>query len=136
MFGNDSFNKFFDLNHDGHMDPLERGFQWSVISGAIEEEEERDVSGFDDDLDVDFDDEFDDDDDEISFSDAVDIALDENPYVDHYAEYENGWFFIDSTEMDSISNPGFAVSKEDGEIFYGILARDFLEGGIIDEGDL
>lgn len=66
---------------------------------------------------------------------AVQIAKKTDATVNHYSEYQNGYFFINRSEMGNISDPGFAVAKKDGKVHFGFAAHEFLEGDPIREGD-
>lgn len=72
---------------------------------------------------------------EIGFYKALQIAKQTDGSVNHFNEYKNGYFFINDSEMESISDPGFAVAKKDGKVYHGIAAHEFLEGEIIKEGN-
>ena len=69
-------------------------------------------------------------DEQLTLAEACRIAKAIDPEIDHYSEYENGFHFIRSSEMYDISDPGFAVSKEDGKVYYGFDAHMFLKGDI------
>ena len=66
---------------------------------------------------------------------AQEIARVWDERADHYIEYENGFHFISNKEIFSLSGPGFAVSKKDGGIFPGYVAKVFLRGEILSEGN-
>lgn len=71
----------------------------------------------------------------LYFEKAKRIALQIDPKVDQYTEYVNGYHFIQKCKMRDISDPGFAVSKSDSKVYYGIGAHQFLQGEIIQKGD-
>lgn len=55
------FERSFDLNHDGTLDPLEKGFEFTVIEDIMNDDEDNDdlfSSDLDDEFDTDFDDDF------------------------------------------------------------------------------
>lgn len=55
------FERSFDLNHDGTLDPLEKGLEFTVIEGIMNDDEDNDdlfSSDSDDEFDTDFDDDF------------------------------------------------------------------------------
>lgn len=55
------FERFFDLNHDGTLDPLEKGLEFTVIEDIMNNDEDNDdlfSSDLDDEFDTDFDDDF------------------------------------------------------------------------------
>lgn len=72
---------------------------------------------------------------EINFAKAVQIAKKTDTAVNHYSEYKNGYFFINRSEMEDISDPGFAVAKKDGKVYCGFAAHEFLDGDMVGEGD-
>ena len=72
---------------------------------------------------------------EIDFAKAVQIAKETDTAVNHYSEYKNGYFFINRSEMEDISDPGFAVAKKDGKVYFGLAAHEFLDGDMVREGD-
>ena len=56
-----SFERLFDLNHDGTLDPLEKGLEFTVIEDIMNDDEDNDdlfSSDLDDEFDTDFDDDF------------------------------------------------------------------------------
>ena len=57
------FERLFDLNHDGTLDPLEKGLEFTVIEDIMNDDEDEDndylfSSDLDDEFDTDFDDDF------------------------------------------------------------------------------
>lgn len=55
------FERFFDLNHDGTLDPLEKGLEFTVIEDIMNDDEDNDdlfSSDSDDEFDTDFGDDF------------------------------------------------------------------------------
>lgn len=55
------FERSFDLNHDGTLDPLEKGLEFTVIEDIMNDDEDNDdlfSSDLDDEFDTDFDDDF------------------------------------------------------------------------------
>ena len=57
------FERLFDLNHDGTLDPLEKGLEFTVIEDIMnddEDEDNDDLFSYDsyDEFDTDFDDDF------------------------------------------------------------------------------
>ena len=57
------FKRLFDLNHDGMLDPLEKGLEFTVIEDIMNDDEDEDnddlfSSDSDDEFDTDFDDDF------------------------------------------------------------------------------
>lgn len=55
------FKRLFDLNHDGTLDPLEKGLEFTVIEDIMNDDEDNDdlfSSDLDDEFDTDFDDDF------------------------------------------------------------------------------
>lgn len=57
------FERLFDLNHDGTLDPLEKGLEFTVIEDIMNDDEEEDnddlfSSDSDDEFDTDFGDDF------------------------------------------------------------------------------
>lgn len=57
------FERLFDLNHDGTLDPLEKGLEFTVIEDIMNDDEDEDnydlfSSDSDDEFDTDFDDDF------------------------------------------------------------------------------
>ena len=55
------FERLFDLNHDGMLDPLEKGLEFTVIEDIMNDDEDNDdlfSSDFDYEFDTDFDDYF------------------------------------------------------------------------------
>lgn len=57
------FERLFDLNHDGKLDPLEKGLEFTVIDDIMNDDEDEDnddlfSSDLDDEFDTDFDDDF------------------------------------------------------------------------------
>jgi hypothetical protein len=55
------FERSFDLNHDGTLDPLEKGLEFTVIEDIMNDDEDNDdlfSSDSDDEFDTDFDDDF------------------------------------------------------------------------------
>ena len=55
------FERLFDLNHDGMLDPLEKGLEFTVIEDIMNDEEDNDdlfSSDLDDEFDTDFGDDF------------------------------------------------------------------------------
>lgn len=55
------FKRLFDLNHDGMLDPLEKGLEFTVIEDIMNDDEDNDdlfSSDLDDEFDTDFDDDF------------------------------------------------------------------------------
>ena len=56
--------------------------------------------------------------------------------MNHYTEYANGFHFMIHEQKEDISDLGFAISKEDGHMYRGLEAHEFLKGDIIGEGDI
>lgn len=55
------FKILFDLNHDGMLDPLEKGLEFTVIEDIMNDDEDNDdlfSSDLDDEFDTDFGDDF------------------------------------------------------------------------------
>lgn len=55
------FERSFDLNHDGMLDPLEKGLEFTVIEDIMNDDEDNDdlfSSDSDDEFDTDFGDDF------------------------------------------------------------------------------
>ena len=55
------FARLFDLNHDGMLDPLEKGLEFTVIEDIMNDDEDNDdlfSSDLDDEFDTDFGDDF------------------------------------------------------------------------------
>lgn len=57
------FERLFDLNHDGMLDPLEKGLEFTVIEDIMNDDEDEDnddlfSSDSNDEFDTDFDDDF------------------------------------------------------------------------------
>lgn len=57
------FERLFDLNHDGMLDPLEKGLEFTVIEDIMNDDEDEDnydlfSSDLDDEFDTDFGDDF------------------------------------------------------------------------------
>lgn len=55
------FERSFDLNHDGTLDPLEKGLEFTVIEDIMNDDEDDDdlfSSDLDDEFDTDFGDDF------------------------------------------------------------------------------
>ena len=55
------FERLFDLNHDGNLDPLEKGLEFTVIEDIMNDDEDNDdlfSSDSDDEFDTDFGDDF------------------------------------------------------------------------------
>ncbi|RGI79141.1 hypothetical protein DXD83_02440 [Ruminococcus bromii] len=55
------FEGLFDLNHNGMLDPLEKGLEFTVIEDAMNDDEDNDdlfSSDLDDEFDTDFGDDF------------------------------------------------------------------------------
>ena len=57
------FERLFDLNHDGTLDPLEKGLEFTVTEDIMNDDEDEDnddlfSSDLDDEFDTDFDDDF------------------------------------------------------------------------------
>lgn len=55
------FKRLFDLNHDGTLDPLEKGLEFTVIEDIMNDDEDNDdlfSSDLDDEFDTDFGDDF------------------------------------------------------------------------------
>lgn len=55
------FERLFDLNHDGMLDPLEKGLEFTVIEDILNDDEDNDdlfSSDLDDEFDTDFEDDF------------------------------------------------------------------------------
>lgn len=57
------FERLFDLNHDGKLDPLEKGLEFTVIEDIMNDDEDEDnddlfSSDSDDEFDTDFGDDF------------------------------------------------------------------------------
>lgn len=57
------FERLFDLNHDGTLDPLEKGLEFTVIEDIMNDDEDEDnndlfSSDLDDEFDTDFGDDF------------------------------------------------------------------------------
>lgn len=55
------FEQLFDLNHDGTLDPLEKGLEFTVIEDIMNDDEDNDdlfSSDLDDEFDTDFGDDF------------------------------------------------------------------------------
>lgn len=57
------FERLFDLNHDGMLDPLEKGLEFTVIEDIMNDDEDEDnddlfSSDLDDEFDTDFVDDF------------------------------------------------------------------------------
>lgn len=55
------FERLFDLNHDGALDPLEKGLEFTVIEDIMNDDEDNDdlfSSDSDDEFDTDFGDDF------------------------------------------------------------------------------
>ena len=55
------FERLFDLNHDGMLDPLEKGLEFTVIEDIMNDDEDNDdlfSSDLDDEFDTDFGDDF------------------------------------------------------------------------------
>lgn len=55
------FERLFDLNHDGKLDPLEKGLKFTVIEDIMNDDEDNDdlfSSDSDDEFDTDFGDDF------------------------------------------------------------------------------
>ena len=55
------FERLFDLSHDGTLDPLEKGLEFTVIEDIMNDDEDNDdlfSSDLDDEFDTDFDDDF------------------------------------------------------------------------------
>lgn len=55
------FERLFDLNHDGMLDPLEKGLEFTVIEDIMNDDEEDNDDLFSSDLDDEFDTDFGDD---------------------------------------------------------------------------
>lgn len=56
-----NFESLFDLNHDGTLDPLEKGLEFTVIEDIMNDDEDNDdlfSSDLDDEFDTDFGDDF------------------------------------------------------------------------------
>jgi hypothetical protein len=64
----------------------------------------------------------------ITQAQAKKIAASIDPEAIITQSNERGWFFINPADMYSISDPGFAVSKENGEVYKGIGAHLFMHG--------
>ena len=63
FYGHLDFERLFDLNHDGMLDPLEKGLEFTVIEDIMNDDEDEDnddlfSSDSDDEFDTDFDDDF------------------------------------------------------------------------------
>ena len=55
------YERLFDLNHDGTLDPLEKGLEFTVIEDIMNDDEDNDdlfSSDLDDEFDTDFGDDF------------------------------------------------------------------------------
>lgn len=55
------FKRLFDLSHDGMLDPLEKGLEFTVIEDIMNDDEDNDdlfSSDLDDEFDTDFGDDF------------------------------------------------------------------------------
>lgn len=55
------FERLFDLSHDGTLDPLEKGLEFTVIEDIMNDDDDNDdlfSSDSDDEFDTDFDDDF------------------------------------------------------------------------------
>lgn len=55
------FERSFDLNHDGTLDPLEKGLEFTVIEDIMNDDDDNDdlfSSDLDDEFDTDFGDDF------------------------------------------------------------------------------
>ena len=55
------FERLIDLNHDGMLDPLEKGLEFTVIEDILNDDEDNDdlfSSDLDDEFDTDFGDDF------------------------------------------------------------------------------
>jgi len=55
------FERLFDLNHDGMLDPLEKSLEFTVIEDIMNDDEDNDdlfSSDLDDEFDTDFEDDF------------------------------------------------------------------------------
>ena len=63
----------------------------------------------------------------ITLEEAMAIAWETDPDADCVAESGNGYFFIRKEDMLSLSDPGFVVSKKDGEVYFGCEAHLFLQ---------
>ena len=57
---------------------------------------------------------------------AMEIARSVDPKADIVTEYKRGWHFIRKEEIEYLSDPGFAVSREDGRVLFGFAANCFL----------
>ena len=58
----------------------------------------------------------------------VNIAKQVDPLADIVSEFPKGLHFMRESEMMSLSDPGFAVSREDGRVYSGFSAQVFLFG--------
>ena len=63
---------------------------------------------------------------EIGFYKAYQIAKENDPSVNHFSDFKNGYFFINEQEMNSASDPGFAIYKKNVKVYWGLTAHDFL----------
>ena len=64
----------------------------------------------------------------LSKEEIVNIAKQVDPLADLVSEYPKGIHFMRESELFSSSDPGFAVSREDGRVYSGFSAQVFLFG--------
>ena len=57
---------------------------------------------------------------------AMEIARSVDPKADIVTEHKKGWHFIRKEEMEDLSDPGFAISREDGKVLFGFASNCFL----------
>ena len=64
----------------------------------------------------------------LSKEEIVRIAKEVDPFADLVSEFPKGIHFMRESELFSSSDPGFAVSREDGMVYSGFAAQVFLFG--------
>ena len=64
---------------------------------------------------------------EITYNEALAIAWKVDPEADQVTEFEKGYFFIRKEDMFLMGDPGFVVSKKDGNVYMGLEAHEFLQ---------
>ncbi|MBQ7277813.1 MAG: hypothetical protein IJR17_01235 [Clostridia bacterium] len=69
----------------------------------------------------------------ITRAEAIRIAKEVDPQATVISVFAKGYHFMRKEDRDLISDPGFAVSKEDGRVYMGFSARIFLEDNLFEE---
>ncbi len=69
----------------------------------------------------------------LTKEEILQIAKRVDPKADVVTEFPKGYHFLRKEDTFSISDPGFAVSKEDGKIYRGFSAHVFLHDDLFEK---